>query len=131
MMSRFKVKQRNTKLREKGLNSFSLHINDNRHRIVDENNNTIDRESLIENVIQRVKKDKEQQKELLFDSNAFLVTDNEILDKIKILGVKIIVNFIRLSDQIKINFDEMINFILKNVLVNKDIKYFDKNFKTR
>jgi hypothetical protein len=61
MMSRFKVKQRNTKLRKKGLTS-SLHINDNCHRIVDENNNTIDREPIIENVIQRVKEDKEQQK---------------------------------------------------------------------
>jgi hypothetical protein len=120
-----------TKLREKGHNSLSLHISENRHRIVDENNNTIDIESIIESLIQRaIKEDKEQQREHLFDSNAFLLIDNEILDKIKIIGVEIIVNLMRSSDQIKIKFDEMIKFILKNV-INKDIKYFDKNLKTK
>lgn len=120
-----------TKLREKGLNSYSLSINDNSHRIVDENNNLIDIEPIKENLIQRViKEDKEQQREYLFDSNVFLLIDNGMLDKIKILGVKIIVNFISSSDQIKINFDEIIKFILKNV-INKDIKYFDKNLKTK
>jgi len=53
-----------------------------------------------------------------------------MLDKIKILGVKIIINLISSSNQIKINFDEMIKFILKNV-INNDIKYFDKNLKTK
>jgi len=117
-----------TKLREKGLNSLSLHIKDNlrKIRIVDENSNLIDIESIIENL----KKDKEQQKEYLFDSNAFLLIDNGILDKIKILGVKIIVNLISSSDQIKINFGEMIKFILENI-IDKDIRYFDKNLKPK